>query len=125
VKKAKKDIYIYMYHYVNPCNFLFEELSGIRVRILLRAVDCLDEVLKVYESGEIAKYFALIEIMNKKGKDFSNSLKIRNCLLLLINLCFEIKNPDYLFNKGKLKDDLSEHEKSQFFEILKCEFNIQ
>ena len=123
VKKGKIVIYINVYHYVNHCNFIFEELKGIRFRILLRRFDCLDKVLKVHEANEIAKYFALIEIMDEAKRDSSNRLKTRNCLLLLINLCFEINDPDYIFNKGKLKNDLTQLEKCELLDILKYEFN--
>ena len=91
---------------------------------MLNGFDCLDKVLKVHESSEITKYFTLIEIMNENKGNLFNSLKLRNCLLLLINLCFRIEDPDYSYNKGKLKDNLTQHEKNELCEILKMELNV-
>ena len=85
--------------------------------------DCVDKILEVCENSEIKKYQVLIKLMQDLDKELSNAIRIRNCLILFINLCFNPKPPDYAFNKGKKPYDLSEFEKSEMLELLKCEIN--
>jgi len=87
--------------------------------------DCFDKILKIYDNNETMKYKLLIEIMKDLDKEISNTLRIRNCLIFLINLCFNPKYPDYLDSKGKRPRELSEEEKLNMYDILKCEFNNQ
>ncbi len=85
--------------------------------------DCVDKILEICENSEIKRYQALIKLMQELDKDISNAIRVRNCLILLVNLCFNPEAPDYSYNKGKSTHDLSEHEKFEMNELLKCELN--
>ncbi len=85
--------------------------------------DCVDKILEICENSEIKRYQALIKLMQGLDKEISNAIRVRNCLLLLVNLCFNPESPDYSYNKGKSTHDLSEHEKLEMNELLKCELN--
>ena len=85
--------------------------------------DCIKKILEIYDSSEVTKYFILIKLMRDLKENSSNILKIRDCLLLLINLCFDLGCPDDFNNKGKIVHQLSEKEKSQMCELLKIELN--
>jgi len=85
--------------------------------------DCLDKILEICENSEIKRYQALIKLMQSLDKEISNALRVRNCLILLVNLCFNPESPDYAYNKGKSTHDLSEQERLQMRELLKCELN--
>ncbi|MFX0001684.1 MAG: hypothetical protein ACFE9Q_13590 [Candidatus Hodarchaeota archaeon] len=85
--------------------------------------DCLDKILKICENSEVKRYKALISLMKELDKEISNALRVRNCLILLVNLCFNPESPDYTYNKGKSLHELSEQERIQMRELLKCELN--
>ena len=85
--------------------------------------DCLDKILKICENSEVKRYQALINLMKDLDKEISNAIRVRNCLILLVNLCFNPESPDYAYNKGKSSRDLSQQEKLQMQELLKCEIN--
>ncbi|MFX1410233.1 MAG: hypothetical protein ACFFA6_07765 [Promethearchaeota archaeon] len=85
--------------------------------------DCIKKILEIYDNSEVTKYFILIKLMRDLKENSSNILKIRDCLLLLINLCFDLGCPDDFNNKGKIVRQLSEKEKSQMCKILKIELN--
>ena len=85
--------------------------------------DCFDKILKASTNSEVSKYKILIELMKDLENEISNALRVRNCLLFLINLCFEREHPDYVYSKGKKPNKLSEVEKSEMLELLRAEFN--
>ncbi|MFX0042431.1 MAG: hypothetical protein ACFE8L_05935 [Candidatus Hodarchaeota archaeon] len=85
--------------------------------------DCIKKILEIYDRSETTKYFILIKLMRDLKENSSDILKIRDCLLLLINLCFDLGCPDDFNNKGKRVHQLSEKEKSQMCNILKIELN--
>jgi hypothetical protein len=85
--------------------------------------DCLDKILKICKNSEVNRYQALINLMKDLDKEISNAKRVRNCLILLINLYFNPESPDYAYNKGKSSHDLSQQEKDQMRELLRCEIN--
>ena len=84
-------------------------------------VDCFDKILEIYENSEVKKYKALINLMKDLDKEISNAIRVRNCLLLLVNLCFNPESPDFSYNRGKSPHELSKDEISVMHEILKFE----
>ncbi len=85
--------------------------------------DCFDKILEICENSEIKRYQALITLMQDLDKEISNAIRVRNCLILLVNLCFNPDSPDYAYNKGKPLESLSGEERVEMLELLKCEFN--
>ena len=83
--------------------------------------DCFDKILEIYENSEVKKYKALINLMKDLDKEISNAIRVRNCLLLLVNLCFNPESPDFSYNRGKSPHELSKDEISVMHEILKFE----
>jgi hypothetical protein len=86
-------------------------------------VDCFDKILDIYTNSEVKRYKALIKLMKDLEKEISNAIRVRNCLILLVNLCFNPESPDYTYNKGKSPQELSEQERFEMQELLRCEFN--
>lgn len=84
--------------------------------------DCFDKILAIYNNGEGKHYKALIKIMNN-FKNHSNVILVRNCLIFLINLCFDVEYSDYVDKLGKPIEDLSEIEKMRASKLLIAEFN--
>jgi len=64
--------------------------------------DCIKKILEIYDNSEDTKYFILIKLMRDLKENSSNILKIRDCLLLLINLSFDLGCPDNFNKKGKI-----------------------
>lgn len=85
--------------------------------------DCFDKILKASTNSEVSKYKILIELMKDLEDEISNALRVKNCLLFLINLCFEQEYPDYVHNKGKKLKKLSEVERCEMQELLRAELN--
>ncbi|MFW9878894.1 MAG: hypothetical protein ACFFG0_37920 [Candidatus Thorarchaeota archaeon] len=85
--------------------------------------DCFDKILDIYNNSEVKRYKALIELMKDLDKEISNAIRVRNCLILLLNLCFNPESPDFSYNRGKSPHELSKDEKLAMHELLKCEFN--
>ncbi|UCC18929.1 MAG: hypothetical protein JSV62_12585 [Promethearchaeota archaeon] len=85
--------------------------------------DCFDKILEIYDNSEVKRYKALIKLMKELDKEISNAIRVRNCLILLVNLCFNPESPDYAYNKGKSSRELSKDERSEMNELLKCELN--
>lgn len=98
--------------------------------------DCLDRILEFYENKELYRslnnqiwvsqfLIRLMRFLNKKYVDEdAKRVLIKSCLLLLINLCFDIKFPDHFHSRGKSFKDLSHHEKSEILGLLKDEINF-
>ena len=85
--------------------------------------DCLDKILEIYENSEVKRYEILISLMKDLDKELSDAIRVRNCLLLLINLFFNPESPDYAYNKGKSPPELSQNERHEMLELLRCEFH--
>ena len=85
--------------------------------------DCFDKILEIYGNSEVKRYKALIRLMKDLDKEISDAIRVRNCLILLVNLCFNPESPDYAYNKGKAPRELSKNEKFEMDELLRCEFN--
>lgn len=85
--------------------------------------DCFDKILEIYENSEIKRYKALIKLMKDLDKEISNAIRVRNCLILLVNLCFNPDSPDFSYSRGKSTRDLSNNERVEMIELLRCEFN--
>ncbi|MFX0040123.1 MAG: hypothetical protein ACFFCY_13245 [Promethearchaeota archaeon] len=85
--------------------------------------DCFDKILEIYENSEVKRYEALINLMKELDKEISNAIRVRNCLILLVNLCFNPESPDFTYNRGKSPRELSKDELLEMIELLRCEFN--
>ncbi len=85
--------------------------------------DCFDKILKASTNSEVSKYKILIELMKDLEDEISNALRVKNCLLFLINVCFEQKYPDYVYSKGKKPKQLSEVERCEMYDLLRAELN--
>ncbi len=85
--------------------------------------DCFDKILEIYENSEVKRYKALINLMKDLDKEISNAIRVRNCLILLVNLCFNPESPDFSYNRGKSPRELSKEETFEMHKLLKCEFN--
>ena len=85
--------------------------------------DCFDKILKASVNSEVTKYKVMIKLMKDLEEGISNALRVRNCLLFLINLCFSEKSADFLDNLGKNARELSKAEKIEMNELLRYEFN--
>ena len=95
-------------------------------------MDCLDEILIYYEnkethrSREIQAWIShiLVDLMgNLEDNNPKNYLRVRNCLLLLVNLFFDIENPDHYHSQGIPIHEITEQKRIKFIEILKSEIN--
>jgi len=84
--------------------------------------DCFDKILAIYNNGESSQYKVLVKLMSNLKKD-SNVVKVRNCLIILINLCFDNEYSDYTDSIGKSVDELSDVERSQVSALLMSEFS--
>jgi hypothetical protein len=85
--------------------------------------DCFDKILDIYENSEVKRYKALINLMKDLDKEISNAIRVRNCLILLVNLCFNPESPDFSYNRGKSPKELSKDEILEMHELLKFELN--
>jgi len=94
-------------------------------------MDCLTRVLEFYDKKEkeglcqsdlnrVWLSNLLIKIMSKFNGN-SNSLELRNCLILLVNLFDNNEGADHYLNKGKALEELSQGEKSIFKQIMASE----
>ena len=85
--------------------------------------DCLDKILKTSRKSDVNKYRVIIQLMKDLEDDISNALRVRNCLILLINLSFSQEYCDYTDRIGKHTQELSNREKIQMRELLRWEFH--
>jgi hypothetical protein len=94
-------------------------------------MNCLNEILNYYENKDTLKSQAtktwishiLINLMGDLEEDNpKNYLRVRNCLILLINLFFNIDNPDHYHSIGIPVQKISNKERKEVNEILKSEF---
>jgi len=84
--------------------------------------DCFDKILKASSNSEISKYKVIVKLMKDLEEGISDTLRIRNCLIFLINTCFEQNYGDYTDRIGKHSHELSPEEKTQMLDLLKLEF---
>jgi len=101
--------------------------------ILVKMDKCIDEILEYYEkctNNNFSKFNRekwlynskyLIGLMKRLDKESDNYENIKNCIIILMNLCFDIENPDHYHTKGKAIKELSEGEKEEFKILLKAE----
>jgi len=85
--------------------------------------DCFDKILETNSKNEVTKYKVIIELMKGLEDGLSNALRIRNCLLFLLNLSFNDGYGDYLDRIGKRSQELNEDERFEMYELLKGECN--
>jgi len=85
--------------------------------------DCFDKILEAHSNSEVAKYKVIIELMKDLENELSNALRVRNCLLLLLNLSFNEGYGDYLNTIGKKPKELTENERFHMYELLRGELN--
>ncbi len=100
---------------------------------MLKISDCYDQILKYYYGKLKDNYFEindetwiynanyLRKLVNKLDKKINNYEKIKNCLLLLINLCFDVDEPVFFGTQGKSSEDLTNSEKEDYKTVLKEE----
>lgn len=93
-------------------------------------MDCYDELLKYYNENETFDSDQMRVWMNqfliKLMKEFHEAddhLRVRNCLILLVNLFFNISYPDHYHKKGETVKKLKEHDRSVYIKLLKKELN--
>ncbi|MFW9874757.1 MAG: hypothetical protein ACFFG0_16740 [Candidatus Thorarchaeota archaeon] len=86
-------------------------------------VDCFDEILEAISNSDIAQYKVIIKLMKDLKSGILDALRIRNCLIFLINLCFEKEYCDYTDRIGKSSKELSGEEKIQMHDLLRVEIN--
>lgn len=84
--------------------------------------DCFDKILKASSNSDVTKYKVIVELMKDLEKGISDALRVRNCLIFLINTCFEQDYGDYTDRIGKQPHDLSTEEKIFMLDVLKMEF---
>ena len=85
--------------------------------------DCFDKILEANSKNGITKYKVIIELMKDLEGELSNALRVRNCLLFLLNLSFNDGYGDYLDRIGKRSQELNEDERYEMYELLKGECN--
>ena len=96
-------------------------------------MDCINQILSFYndtaskenqDSQEVRIWSLntlrrLMETLNSE----KDHLRVKNCLLLILNLFFDLDSPDNLSNKGKSSKELSNAERRQMCDLLKMELN--
>jgi len=85
--------------------------------------DCFDKILEANSNSEVAKYKVIIELMKDLEDELTNALRVRNCLLLLLNLSLNEGYGDYFDTRGKKPKELTENEKFNMYELLRGELN--
>ena len=89
-------------------------------------MDCIDRILEFYDKKnshelrdiKIRLGQILIKLMYDLGNPQNLGL-VQNCLILLINLFFDIEPPDHYHLQGKSRSELSEDELNKVNELLK------
>lgn len=94
-------------------------------------MDCYDKILQTYnkkdnigtDSLKIWRAKALIKLMAMLKDNREDNLKIKNCMILLINLLFDIDSPDYCTELGMNKTRLSQGQMEELKSLLKKELD--
>ena len=85
---------------------------------------CINQILEFYKGeghgkrlndNSIKVWFSntLRKLMTEELKDENDYIRIKNCLLLLINLFSEVDEPDHYNYKGKCSTDLTAIEREE------------
>ncbi len=96
-------------------------------------MDCINQILSFYndtaskenQDSQEVKIWSLntlrrlMETLNSE----EDHLRVKNCLLLVLNLFFGFDSPDNISNKGKSSKELSNTERRQMYDLLKMELN--
>jgi hypothetical protein len=89
-------------------------------------MDCIDKILDFYDkrnSHELRDIkIRLGKILIKLMDDLVNPKnfeRVQNCLILMINLFFDIEPPDHYHTQGKSRSELSDDELNKVNEMLK------
>ncbi|MHA2034984.1 MAG: hypothetical protein ACW98X_01035 [Promethearchaeota archaeon] len=85
--------------------------------------DCFDKILEANSKSEVTKYKVIIELMKDLENGLSNALRVRNCLIFLLNLSFNDAHGDYLDRIGKRSEELNEEDKFEMYKLLRWECN--
>ncbi len=85
--------------------------------------DCFDKILEADSKSEVTKYKVIIKIMKDLENGLSNAIRVRNCLLFLLNLSLNDGFGDYLDRVGKRSQELNKGERSEMYELLSWECN--
>ena len=85
--------------------------------------DCFDKILEANSKNDVTKYKVIIKLMKDLENGISNALRVRNCLIFLLNLSFNEGYGDYLDRIGKQSHELSENERYDMNELLRWECN--
>lgn len=96
-------------------------------------MDCINQILSFYKDNEskenresqevrVWSLNAVRRLMESLNSE-EDHLRVKNCLLLVLNLFFNLESPDNLSNKGKSAKDLSNTERRQMCDALKMELN--
>jgi hypothetical protein len=93
--------------------------------------DCINQILEFYacndtasegnQESQIVKIWSL-KALTRLMEGFKNEndyLRVKNCLILVINLFFNLESPDILCNKGRSSKCLSSLEKSSMCDSLR------
>ena len=91
-------------------------------------MDCLDKILNFNKSKEIKEsqeikirlYQFLIQLMDDL-KNPENIDRVKNCMILLINLFFDVDLIDHYQSRGKSNKELSKNESKEMCELLRHE----
>jgi len=93
-------------------------------------MDCLDKILDFYNNRDTEELrnirIRLGKILIKLMDDLKspgNLERVQNCLILLINLFFDIEYPDHYHLQGKSSKELTKDELDRLNELLLKEFN--
>ena len=95
--------------------------------------DCYDRILGLYHEKIEDNHYEITDdiwtfnsnylrkLVDKLNENMNNYEKVKNCLLLLINLCFGVEEADYYGKQGKSSKHLSVSEKENYRSLLKEE----
>jgi hypothetical protein len=85
--------------------------------------DCFDKILEANSKSEVTKYKVIIKLMKDLEDGLDNAVRIRNCLIFLLNLSSNEGYGDYLDRIGKQSQELNEDERFDMNELLRWECN--
>ena len=95
-------------------------------------MDCYDRILGYYQentedfdSESVKTWLSqfLVQLMTEFGRS-PDYLRVRNCLILLVNLFFkQIDTPDHYHKQGHSIKKLGPVEKAELESLLRAEFN--
>ena len=90
-------------------------------------MDCIDNILDFYNNKDTEELqIRLGKILIKLMDDLKNPKNldcVRSCLILLINLFFDIESPDHYHLQGKSSSELTKDELDKVNDLLIKELN--